>query len=372
MFEETMIYLITKYPFFGSIIRRCTIQLTDKVGTAGVGLTKSCDILLMISPKFLESLPNIEQRAGLLMHEVYHLILEHITRGKNLNQQLYNIAADIALNQYIPAHMLPNGALTPEQFKLERGKHSEWYYKALENHDQIKYVNTLTPGDNHDFWKDMEENGLSEQEVKEKIERLTVGAYMETKEKWGDTSVPQEIKDQLDIISKNAKFAWKDELRNLFGRKMSSEVEYSRKRVNRRYGLKAAGKVTKYKPKILIAIDCSGSVSEKQYQEVFTFIKPLLKDGQEARLIFFDTEVSKHVYDVQKLDMIPSRPLSGGTSFDCVMEYANEYRPDLTVTMTDGYSPISVNPNHRTLWLNFSGSSNSNLPGKEILITFPS
>lgn len=366
-----MSYLITKYPFFAYFLRRCNIEFTTKIPTAGVTVTKSCDIKMLINMEFFKSL-NEEQRVGLLMHEVYHLVLKHLSRGKALNQQLFNMAADIALNQYIPAINLPNGALTPELFKLERDKSAEWYYKALLNHPDIEFVqgNSQTL-DDHSMWDDAEKNGLSEQEVNGKLDRMTVGAYQETKELWGEESIPIQIKEDLETIFKNSKFAWKNELKNLMGRKISSETIYTRKRANRRFGLKAAGKSVKYNPKILIAIDCSGSVSEQQYNEVFTFIKPLLKEGHEARLVFFDTKVSKNHYDVKKLDKIPGRPLSGGTCFDCVINYSNEYKPDLTVIFTDGYAELKERPNNRLLWLNFSGTSNSGLPGKEIMITFP-
>ncbi len=82
---------------------------------------------------------SIEQCAGVLIHEVHHLLRRHSERGESLQvprhlQVNWNIAADLAINDDLIAQNLPlPSPLLPEHFNLARGKSEEYYYQELFN-----------------------------------------------------------------------------------------------------------------------------------------------------------------------------------------------------------------------------------------------
>ena len=124
--EKELVHLIKTKPFYAHFIQTMDRIITESVETMGVNITDG--INLFINPKFFNALKP-KERVACLEHETLHILNKHILRSKNRNPDVFNIAGDIAVNQYI--ENLPKGALQPEQFKLEREKETEYYYKKL-------------------------------------------------------------------------------------------------------------------------------------------------------------------------------------------------------------------------------------------------
>lgn len=112
MLEETIGILLESFHFYGCLIQRCTISWTDKVPTAGVRVLPNSTIEMVINPEFFCMLTE-KERVGLIMHEMLHLVNDHMSRSFGLHPSLANVAMDTAINQFIPSHYLPPGALTP-------------------------------------------------------------------------------------------------------------------------------------------------------------------------------------------------------------------------------------------------------------------
>ena len=139
-YEEAFMNLLSnpKYAdlsFYSFIIAKMQISINHSVPTAGAGFHNN-NYQLIVNPDFFNPLP-LEQRMGILVHETLHVILKHIFRKGERNHTLFNVAADIALNQSIKRSMLPEGALYPDTFKFDNGnvwpsgKTSEQYYELL-------------------------------------------------------------------------------------------------------------------------------------------------------------------------------------------------------------------------------------------------
>ena len=71
----------------------------------------------------------------MIKHQVLHVVFKHILRSREFgNKQLFNIAADLAVNQYIEQRQLLEQASKIEDFpdfKLDRGQSVDYYYKRL-------------------------------------------------------------------------------------------------------------------------------------------------------------------------------------------------------------------------------------------------
>jgi len=81
----------------------------------------------------------LQQLAHLWYHEVAHWLREHSARGEELraHPELWNIAADLELNDYLPEGMMyptVEGkplAMLPSDYHLPEGQIAEWYYHRL-------------------------------------------------------------------------------------------------------------------------------------------------------------------------------------------------------------------------------------------------
>lgn len=88
------VYLSLALPFFSSLFSHLKVYFSDKLPTAGV----SADDRLFINPHFFIGLPNVNQRAFLLAHEVLHPALGYFFRSRMMIPGLANIAHDHIIN----------------------------------------------------------------------------------------------------------------------------------------------------------------------------------------------------------------------------------------------------------------------------------
>lgn len=104
------------------------VVITEEVETAGV----TTDGRLFISEEFYASLSE-NAKAGLLAHEMLHLILHHAARGSGKNAALWNVCADMEINEIIRdlGGELPEGAIFPSSFGLASRLLAEEYYEQL-------------------------------------------------------------------------------------------------------------------------------------------------------------------------------------------------------------------------------------------------
>lgn len=154
--------LLQSHGFIGHILQMLNRNISLEVPTAGVGFADG-RFNLWVNPFFFRELDSKGAKA-VLLHEIYHLLNEHLTRLQDGNPKLFNYAADIAINQHIQDlpmmdheqmkqklikevglteaeanKRLPKpdkdgkfcSALLPEQFNFPRNKTTEWYYNAL-------------------------------------------------------------------------------------------------------------------------------------------------------------------------------------------------------------------------------------------------
>jgi len=94
-------HLVLNEPFFYEFFIRCTFKKTTSIETAGVCFT-SRGPEFIYNPEFIDSL-NQEQVNFLVIHEILHLVSNHMARAKRSNQDLYtsNIVADMIINTTI-------------------------------------------------------------------------------------------------------------------------------------------------------------------------------------------------------------------------------------------------------------------------------
>ena len=102
--------LLMDEPFFTALSRKVDKRATKAIPTAGVRVNPDTAQFEMIyNPEFFEKLNDV-QRKGVLKHEFYHLVFEHVTsrRPSDANSKMWNIATDLAINSHLQGELPEN------------------------------------------------------------------------------------------------------------------------------------------------------------------------------------------------------------------------------------------------------------------------
>ena len=122
---------------------------------------------------------------------------------------------------------------------------------------------------------------------------------------------------------------------------ISSRRRLTRMRPNRRFGFDAMGSRYELSTNLLIAVDVSGSVTDKSLQFFFSVINRLFKYGVEKLdVLQFDAQIQGEIEPLKKARKTVKIMGRGGTSFQPAADYYCEHPEyDGLLYFTDGYAP---------------------------------
>jgi predicted metal-dependent peptidase len=144
------------------------------------------------------------------------------------------------------------------------------------------------------------------------------------------------------------KVNWREVLREYVKTMCRAKDTSSWRRVNRRFlsmGAYMPSLIGERVGRLVIAIDTSGSIGDKELAEFLSEVKGIAEEVNPSAvdLIYWDSDVASHEeYDETTVSNIVSatRPKGGGgTSPSCVSEYLKEKKiePECIIILTDGY-----------------------------------
>jgi len=370
--------LIFSEPLYGLFLIGINKKYSILIPTAGVS-KNNIGVQLTINPEFFTDL-SPDHRLGLIKHELLHIAFGHLVlRSRYADKKLFNIAADLEINQYIRADRLPEGGLLLSSFPeldLEKKKGTNYYYEKLLEAQQDGTSPTLDSlmsqmqGETpycHTTWDDF--NDMSEADKKllqKQIEHQLKEAAQQTIKKCGN--IPGELKNIIDRILhvEPPKFDWKGYLKRFVGNSSIVYTKKLRRKYNKRYSANPGLKI-KFKNHILVGVDTSGSVNNDELKEFFSELTHMHKTGHKITVAQCDTKL----HTVKEFN--PKRDWEihgrGGTSFQPVIDHYNEKRSRYTalIYLTDGEAYAPENCPNNTLWVHSSNCSiNEELPGKKI------
>ena len=122
---------------------------------------------------------------------------------------------------------------------------------------------------------------------------------------------------------------------------ISSRRRLTRMRPNRRFGFDAMGCRYELSTNLLIAVDVSGSVTDRSLQFFFSVINRLFKYGVEKLdVLQFDAQIQGDIEPLKKARKTVKIMGRGGTSFQPAADYYCEHPEyDGLIYFTDGYAP---------------------------------
>jgi predicted metal-dependent peptidase len=365
--------LLMDEPFFACLSRKIEKREDRSIPTAGVLVNPTSGQFEMIyNPDFLASLPEHEVK-GVLKHEFYHLIFEHVTNRKpeGVAHKTWNIAADLAINSHLQGE-LPKFACMPGvgPFKdLPLHQSAEWYLKNI-TQDQVDQCNAPADGmdggegqagtgqlDSHEGWDESEGDDpgkdAAKQMAKERLKQAMKEAAKEASQSpngWG--SVGGDLKKEI-MKRLETKVDWKKVLRYFIKTSQRANKSSTVRRINKRYAYIHPGKKVKRQAKIAIAIDQSGSVGDDMLEKFFGELNKLAKLAAFT-VVPFDTKVDdKLVYEwKQGKAHKAERVMCGGTCFDAPTEYVNKRGDfDGVIILTDMEAPAPKACKAQRMWM---------------------
>ncbi len=369
--------LILTEPFYGLFLIGINKKFTDQIPTAGVS-KHGIGMQLTINPEFYINLSNLH-RIGLIKHELLHIAFGHLLmRDIYSNHKLFNIAADLEINQYIDINKLPEGGLLLSSFpelNLPSKAGTKVYYNLLE---QAQEDGTSPSLDNlmdkmdgeseycHGTWNEFDDLSEPDKKLMEKqVEHQLKQSAETTIKKQGD--IPGEFKDIIERLFhiEPAKFDWKGYLKRFVGNSSVVYTKKLRRKYNKRYSGSPGLKI-KFKNHILVGVDTSGSVNNEELKEFFSELAHMSKTGHKISVAQCDTRLrTVEEFNPKKDWEIHGR---GGTSFQPVIDHYNEkgsYTALIYLTDGEAYPPDNC-PNN-TLWcLSSISDMNDELPGQVI------
>lgn len=382
--EKCVKSLLVKEPFYGLFLLGLNRYFTDKVQTAAVGINGiNCE--LMINEKFWNELSD-EEQTGVLLHEVGHLLYNHLFMGKDFaNHRRFNIAADCTVNENIPV-LQKDPYVWPARFGLPDSKGTKYYYENLPESQKGKKGSAIGSGDgngegngddndsdqqtfdDHSEWEKV--GNLSEAEkklIKNQIDSIAKNTAEQIMKQCG--KIPGQFKEYIDSLFevKPQIFNWKAYFRRVIGNLITSEIKLTKMRPSRRFP-DARGIKMKRKPSVLVGVDTSGSVSNDELLDFFSEINHLWKSGVSVTIAEIDTQINRiYEYKGHFDGEINGR---GGTMMDDLfihfLENKNKY--STLVLFTDGFFNINTHNVQNMVWVLTSNYCQQNYPGITIKI----
>jgi len=384
--------LLMREPFFAALSRRIDKTSTTSLPTAGVRVNPhTAQFELLYNPEFMGQLKD-EHKLGVLMHEFYHIILEHVTGRKPTDglKRIDNIAMDLAINglpemngklpcEADPGPLMSDGTgmkgVFPGEgpFKdLPAGMSYEWYLEALKDmaenqEEQDGDDGEGQPGDgqgqagdgdpfggadsfdDHDQFG--ESDGTTQEIAKERLKEAVKQAAEEAQKSrnWGSvsSSMRQDILDRIQT-----KVDWRKVLRYFVKTSQRADKRSTPRRLNKRYPRIHPGKRVRRQAKIAISIDQSGSVDDQMLAAFFSELNKLAEIA-EFTVVPFDTEVAvDKVYTWKKgQNKKTERVLQGGTCFNAPTKYVNQGNFDGHIVLTDLCAPKPIASKCQRMWM---------------------
>ena len=373
--------LILEEPFYGLFLVGLNKVFRKDLPTAGVS-KNGIGVQLSVNPDFFNGL-NEKHRIGLLKHELLHVSFGHlIMRDLYSNHKLFNIAADLEINQYIGSDYLPDGGLTLDTFpelKLPKKAGTKKYYELLEEEcdgespcESLGSILNQMDGDSqydHKTWEEFDDLAEADKKlIQKQVEHQLKETAEQTSKRCGN--IPGELADLLHRLThiEPPSFDWKGYLKRFVGNSSICYTKKLKRKFNKRY-TEMAGLKVKFKNNILVGVDTSGSVSNKELKEFMNELVHMHKTGHKITVAQCDTQInSVEEFNPRKDWEIKGR---GGTSFQPVIDLYNQKKGQYTalIYLTDGEAYVPEDCPKNALWVHSTNCNiNEELPGLKIQI----
>lgn len=311
-------------------------------------------VLLLYNPRYIQQVNDRVTIPTIVQHEILHALCGHldIMRNENLRKRFNNsdrflIAIDCEVNSHLPNlwPLPPTHCCHAGHYNLPHGHMWRWYYDHLpqktdQNNSNLQLCHR-------------KELTLEQTKKIEKLINQACKKYSLQRTKANTLTPPQtNTKPPKQLLAQIERLLT-----------ANCENYYTKTRSwSRPHKWKSPGipGITRNRgARILIAVDISGSTTGAQQQAYLRIVRRLIRDIK-ATIVLFHTNIE---YAGRR--MPSDKYQSGGTDFQCVVEYAKKaYDAIIWFTDCEGSSVTPLVPVNIVVC---TGTRNDAIPGKTIL-----
>ncbi len=394
------IRLLERQPFFGFLaLRLRPTEIGDKdFEKYGMTMpTLGVDYLghLFYNPEYVKKLTD-DELEFCVAHEVMHVALIHniryFSKKDTMRWKAWNIAGDLNINNILsdasfrqPANTL---SFNQPQFKKYKGQITEEIFEGLMAETKVVEMNMpcggLCPqegqrGDNKNQDSDGNQNpngspfqqkdgngekdeAEEERQIKKAIEDWKKAMIEAATMARTQGKLPGSLANLVDILLEPPKVNWKELLFRYVQQSVPRDFTWlrpSKKSASLGIHLPAT---TKESITIVVVLDVSGSISDKQYVDFLNEMIYIARCFNHVRfhIISCDADVQHTMESVDTEEIIEEmrkRKGYGGTDFRPAFEWVDENLEDARVLIyfTDGYGTFpmeeDIRGRYRTIWV---------------------
>lgn len=380
-----MLAFAREFPFWGVMSERCSFRLVE--GKESFCQTACMDQFgnITFNLDFYEKLTD-KQFLFLIAHEICHFIFEHLPRRGSRDPLMWNMATDYAINLMLkfqfekPEFLIPDTLLDHKYEDMSAERIYEELGKNPPPKGRIFVVDLDDSGMDGDGSGEGEQPGEGDivvvrdrrvplpektngksaeqyrQEMKDYIKQAICEAYSSAK---AQGCMPAGM-ERIIVGHLKPKVNWLQALRQRlrFGVSRRQPRDTTWMQPNRRFlgaSFVFPSTIGPDSPKIVFAVDTSGSMSEQDLKQAIGELEDIRKKFG-AKVYFMDCDAG--VYASRWLmphEKLPALQGGGGTDFAPVFRHLLEKRikPDYCVFFTDGYGNFGDDPTNqfKVLWV---------------------
>jgi predicted metal-dependent peptidase len=357
----SLLRLRMRSPFFATLALYAGFKASFELPTAA---TDGRDVIY--NPAFISSLPAIQIDA-VMLHEVLHAALLHVSRRSTRNPKGWNIAADIVVNGVL----WQNGFELPENTirdtDLEHHSVEEVYAilaKQAEDQEkhQLEHQDLLEPaseggeGSKEGDAKAGAPGGQLSQKQRKALEahwRKAMAQAASVARGSNQGKIPAGLTREFGSLEPS-RLDWRSTLWRYLTHTPTDFEEFDRRMIGRGYYLESLSGMSL---QVFLCLDTSGSIDEPQITALLSEVRGILRAYPHVRCTLYYADATAYgPYTLEVDGDIPTPQGGGGTDFRPFFE---AIKPDLTelehgviVYLTDGFGDFPLeSPKLPVLWV---------------------
>lgn len=209
---------------------------------------------------------------------------------------------------------------------------------AIDENGNCKECGGVRTFDNHNVWTDDEGDHVSDA-MKESLVKDAINRATDSTKNAGN--LPRSVQDMIVIAKTKPQVPWQMILKQFVSKLSNGELSHTKKRLSKRFGTRPGIKI-KPKLKLAIAMDVSGSITEKEYEVFLNEIFAITRHIGEVEVIEWDTQVQGN-YKIKGYKPKITRTGQGGTDPTDAIKWVNNRKNsfDGVIFFSDGYFAIN-------------------------------
>ncbi len=369
------VQLILEDPFWGCLYRQLPRKVDERVKRVSLTYENGRGYSITFHPGQAIEIYD-SAFLSLVKHELLHFLLKHpIQRSQARNKALFDLAADLCVDQFVNTYP---GRLYIAQFSnfglLPFQSAQTYYEQLLEMEDEgfphkIFFLQQCLADRQdthfkHSWWREAQEETENFDHL---VEELIKMRSQHLQFRWPDKLWPLVAENRRRTST--ATLNWRDQLHWMVRTSRHTHLLFKKNKRSRRYGTPPGVKI-KRKHHLLVAVDTSASVKIEELQLFFQEIRRLFQQGVRIDIVECDSQIKKkYPYRGTFPEMISGR---GDTSYVAPIEVLNEeksYGGLIYFTDGDGPPPF-VTPKRPLLWVMSRGDLEQyeRFPGKKVVM----